>query len=163
MKKIFALFAISLMFAAFSANVFGQATATASATIVTPISISSDRNLSFGNILATGTAGTVQITPAGVRSATTVTLPAITGTVTTAQFQISGTSGMTYTVTLPASITIDDGSSHTMTVNGFQHNASGTLSATTETFQVGATLQVGASQAAGDYGPGSFSVSVNYN
>lgn len=163
MKKISALFAISLLFAVFSANVFGQATATASATIVTPISISSDRNLSFGNILAAATAGTVQITPAGVRSATTVSLPAITGTVTTAQFVISGTSGMTYSVTLPASISISDGSSHTMTVDSFQHNASGTLPAATETFQVGATLQVGANQVAGNYGPGSFSVSVNYN
>lgn len=162
MKKISRLFAFSLVFAICSANLFGQS-ATASATIVTPITISSDRNLSFGNVIAAATAGTVQLSPAGVRTATTVTLPATTGTVSSARFTITGMTGMAYTVTVPASLSINDGSGNSMTVNGFTHTATGTLTATTEVFTVGATLQVGANQAAGSYGPASFNVTVAYN
>ena len=51
-----------------------------------------------------------------------------------------------------------------MTIEGFEHSATGILDAATgeETFNVGATLKVGANQAPGQY-TGTFSVTAVYN
>jgi hypothetical protein len=50
-----------------------------------------------------------------------------------------------------------------MQLTAFTHNASGTFGASPETFQVGATLNVGANQAAGNYVSDVFDVTVAYN
>ncbi len=51
-----------------------------------------------------------------------------------------------------------------MTIDTFNHDAGATptLAGGSDTFNVGATLHVGATQAAGTYS-GTFSVTVNYN
>ena len=108
------------------------------------------------------------LTPAGVRSATGgVTLPATAGTVTAASFTVTGTAGYTYAITLPAvALTITSGGP-SMTVDTWTSTpiATGTLVAGTSTLTVGATLHVGALQAAGVYGipAETFTVTVNYN
>lgn len=156
-----------------AAGVFAQtsATANASATIVTPISISKTVDMNFGNVaVQTSTGGTVVMTPGGVRSATGgVTLPTTSGTVTAATFTVSGQATYTYSITLPSTdLTITSGS-NTMAVNTFTSNpastGSGTLSAGgTQTLTVGATLNVAAAQAAGLYTSATpFTVTVNYN
>ena len=156
-----------------AAGVFAQtsATANASATIVTPISISKTLDMNFGNVaVQTATGGTVVMTPAAVRSATGgVTLPTTAGTVTAATFTVSGQATYTYSITLPSTdLTITSGS-NTMAVNLFTSNpaatGSGTLSAGgTQTLTVGATLNVAAAQPAGLYTSATpFTVTVNYN
>jgi len=142
------------------------ATATASATIVTPISISNTADMNFGNIATNGLVGTVVLTPESTRTFTGgVTLPAATGTVTAAAFTVTGSGSYTYAITLPTSVTITSGSD-SMIVNSFTSTPSSTgiLTAGTQDITVGATLNLVASQAPGDYTSAApFAVTVNYN
>ena len=152
---------------------FAQATATASATavIITPISISKTVDMNFGNIaVSASTSGTVILPTSGSRTtggSGGVTLPSTTGTVAAAQFTVSGQATYTYAITLPTSATLSDGSSHTMTVSSFVSSpaTTGTLSSGgSQTLSVGATLAVTAAQAAGTYtNSTAVPVTVNYN
>ncbi len=153
----------------FAAGAFAQATANASASadVVTPITIAKVADISFGNVAVKSDAGgTVVMDTEGVTTKTgDVTLPATAGTVTAASFTVEGEAGYTYAITLPVSATITDAiSSTTMELSDFQSSPSGTgtLTAGTETLKVGATLTVGAGQTSGAY-TGSFDVTVNYN
>jgi hypothetical protein len=170
MKQILKFFSLAIVMIAFSATTFGQATATASATIVTPIAIAKTVDMNFGNIAASAVAGTV-VLPAALAPARTVTggvtLPATPGTVTAATFTVTGASGFTYSITLPASATLT-GPGANMIANTFVSTptvgAGGLLTGGTQTLYVGATLNVGAAQVAGAYTtPAAFTVTVNYN
>ena len=167
----FLVAASGLVIASFGANAqqTSSATATASATIITPISIVKTVDLNFGNVTVSASAGgTVVMAPAGTRTTTgSVSLPATTGSPTAASFTVSGQGNYTYSITLPSVATdIDDNASHTMQVDNFTSNpaTTGTLSSGTQTLTVGATLNVGAGQATGTYTSDvPFSVIVNYN
>lgn len=168
--KIAAIALVALSFGINKANAQASATASASANIVTPISITKNVDMNFGNIaVQAGTGGTAVLAPAGTRTNTLgVTLPNVNGTVTAADFTINGQASYTYAITLPTSVTIyDAGSAHNMVVNTFTSSpsATGTLSAGgSQTLTVGATLNVGAGQAAGAYTSSTpFTVTVNYN
>jgi hypothetical protein len=163
-----ATLAIGLTTAAKAQNTSATNTeATANATIVTPISISKGADLNFGSIVKSSAGGTVMINPDGTVTPTGVSMFAGTGAVATAaaEFTISGENGYQYTISLPAdnAVVLSDGASNTMTVKSFTNNASGTFGSASETFQVGATLTVGANQAAGTYVSDPFSVTVTYN
>ena len=169
MKNITKILALAFVAFVFSTSVNAQSTAsaTASATIISPITITKTVDLDFGNVAASALAGTVTIDPAGNRSTTGgVSLPVIPGTVTAASFNVAGQANYTYAITLPASVTITNGTDN-MTVNGFTSTPTptGTLDVTgNEVLNVGATLNVGASQAAGLYTTTTpFDVTVNYN
>src|SRR3954469_25059606 len=173
MKNIFKSIAIATVVIASSNVSFAQAAdvASASATIITPISITKTVDMNFGNVAVSATiAGTTVLAPAGTRTtggAGGVTLPATTGTVAAASFTVSGQGSYTYAITLPSSCTITDASSHTMTVNAFTSSpaTTGTLNGSgTQTLTVGATLNVAAAQAAGSYtNAAGVPVTVNYN
>ncbi len=166
MKKLFAAFFAMLLF---SAVTFAQVseTATATATIITPIAIAWGADMNFGNVASSVLAGTVELTPAGARSTTGgVTLPATTGTVSAASFTVTGEDGFAYVITLPAVATTISSGGNDMTVDTWISNPSGTgtLTGGTSTLTVGATLNVGISQPAGTYVSGTpFTVIVNYN
>ncbi len=130
------------------------------ATLFAPISISPGANMDFGTLLPTGTAGTVTVTTAGARSSVNVDL--LGGVPSAASFNVTGEPGQAYIITFtPGTLT---GPGADMTVGSFTHDAGGapTLPGGTDTFNVGATLNVGATQAAGTYS-GPFTVTVNYN
>ncbi|MFQ5618409.1 MAG: DUF4402 domain-containing protein [Rhodospirillales bacterium] len=131
------------------------------ATILEPISISSSADLDFGTMLTTGTAGTVTVTPAGARSSVNVDL--FGGIPSAASFDVTGEPGAAYAITLPSSATLTSGG-NTMTVDTYTHDAGAapTLPGGSDTFNVGATLNVGGAQAPGTYS-GTFDVTVNYN
>ncbi|GAA3930763.1 DUF4402 domain-containing protein [Chitinophaga oryziterrae] len=145
------------------------ASATATATIVTPISITKNVDMNFGNVAVQSTSGgTVVLTPAGVRSKTGgVTLPTTMGSVSAASFTISGTGAYTYTVTLPSTAHTISSGTNTMTVTVFTSTpsgANGALTAGEQTLNVGATLNVGPAQPSGVYlSDTPFDVTVNYN
>src|SRR5690606_23742474 len=151
----FAACAVFLLACGVKANAQSSASATATATIVTPITISKISDMNFGNVAVQATAGgTVVMTPAGARSATAgVTLPGTAGTVSAASFTVNGQSGYTYTISLPAAVTITDAASNNMTVNNFTSTPTptGTLTGGTENLLVGATLVVAMNQAPGVY------------
>ena len=167
---ILKFFTLSAAIFAFSTISFGQAnnatgTAQAAANIVTPISITKNIDLNFGNIAASGSGFTVKLSADGERvsGGGIGTLPSVNGTVAAAEFTAAGLTGATYAVTLPSTITItDDGGTNTMTVDNFVSNSNNILTDGSETFNVGATLNVGANQVAGAY-TGNFNVTVNYN
>lgn len=175
MKRITKFFALSIVMVIFAANSYGQstasATASATAIILTPISITTVDNLSFGTIVPSTTqAGSVLLSPAGVTTLTNVTLHP-SGTVSPATFDVTGEPGLTYTIAIaPATVNISNGAT-TMSVSAFTSTpavgvGSGLLDGTTgtETISVGALLTVGANQAPGTYtNATAFTVTINYN
>jgi len=174
MKNISKVIATAAVVLAFSNSSFAQASATASAsaTIITPISIVKNTNMNFGNVaVSASVAGTVILAPASTRTtggAGGVTLPSTTGTVAAADFTVSGQASYTYAITLPSTtVTLSDGGGHTMSVTAFTSSpsATGTLSGSgLQDLTVGATLSVTAAQAAGTYTNSTgVPVTVNYN
>lgn len=143
-----------------------QASATASATVMTPIAISNTAALRFGKFSAL-TGGTVVVTAAGSRSATGAVVLSSTDAGGAASFDVSGDANATYAVTLPGSATITHSvdNTKTMSLGTFTSNPSGTgtlSGAGAQTLTVGATLTVGNAQTVGSY-TGTFDVSVEYN
>jgi len=171
MAKVSIIIALLLIATWHSSPAAAQTSGTASALLITPITIAKNIDMSFGNIaVSSTTSGTVILSPSGLRTtggAGGVTLPAATGTVTAADFTVSGQGGYTYTVTLPASASISDGSGHSMTINSFTSSPSvtGTLSTGgTQPLTVGATLTLSAGQTPGSYtNATAVAVTVNYN
>jgi hypothetical protein len=161
-----ALAAIAMLVPAGSAMAqnSANASATATATIITPITLNNTAALQFGNVVASTAAGTIVVSPAGVRSAT-LGATGISGLpISAAAFTVGGGADRTFTITLPASTTITDGTNN-MTVDTFTSSlgASSTLNGSgTAPLTVGATLNVNASQPAGEY-TGTFLVTVAYN
>src|SRR6201986_437251 len=155
MKNLTKVLAIASIFIAGATSSFAQATATASAaaTIITPITITKTADMNFGNVAVSATiAGTAVLAPAGTRTtggAGGVTLPATTGAVSAADFTVAGTPDYTYSITLPSTTTITDGSGNNMTVDGFTSSPSATgvlSSGGSQDLTVGATLTVAAAQ-----------------
>jgi len=169
-KSIFRFSALVLLVSVCNIDVSAQATATATATatIITPITITKNADMNFGNVAVQATTGgTVVMTPAGLRSATSgVTLPASGGTVSAASFTVNGQAGYTYSITLPHSVTLTDAASNPMLVDNFSSTPTpvGSLTGGTQTLLVGATLNVALNQAPGVYTSVTpFTVIVNYN
>lgn len=145
-----------------------SATATATATIITPITITKVNDLNFGNIVSTSTGGTVVLSAAGARTESGVQLPTATGTITAASFTITGESGYAYGLTLPTEdytlTTGAAGATQTMTLNAFTSDKTATIAGGSVILSVGATLNLAANQVAGIYTNATpFTVSVNYN
>ena len=166
---ILKFFTLSAAIFAFSNISFGQNTASAEADagarIITPLTIENNQGLEFGDIIAG--ANTITITTDGDRSATNEDAFLVTTDVTrtpqAAKFTVNGEADLSYTlvIDLIAPLTQVDGTA-TMTINNFNHNATGKLSGSgAEVFNVGADLIVGASQASGVY-EGTFEVTVTY-
>jgi hypothetical protein len=177
MKKSVILIAAIVMVAIFANNANAQLTVnnTAGVKILTALSIAQTQGLHFGSIaVKPAQGGTCVVTTGGVRSQTGgVSLSLLGPTFTVATYKVTGEPLYTYAITLPGSITVDDGNSNNMTIDGLlakstsgseSNTATGTLvtGTGTEDFAVGGTLNVSAAQAAGVYA-GAFDVTVAYN
>jgi hypothetical protein len=144
------------------------ATATASATILAPISLTKTVDMNFGNLAVNNTPGTIVLTPASARTATggVTFLPSNAGTITAASFDVVGLADATYSITLPAGATTISNGINDMTVDNWTSDPTptGTLTGGTQVLNVGATLNVPASSLAGVYTSATpFNVTVNYN
>ncbi len=151
-------------------NAFTQVTAsaTASATIFEPITISKTVDMNFGNLAVNNTPGTIVLTPESGRTATggVSFLTSNSGTVTAASFTVTGLADATYSITLPSTPTVISNGGNDMTVDTWTSTPTptGTLTGGTQTLNVGATLNVPASAPAGVYISATpFNVTVNYN
>lgn len=169
MNKISILSAFGLSAALLSAGAIQAASTTSavSAEIVASISIANTEILNFGQIAPTAAIGAVTVSTAGVRTSTGgVTLAG--GTPSTASsFDVSGAPVNTYSITLPGDtdVTLTAAAGAPMTVTGFISDPvdEGTLDGVgADTILVGATLNVGVSQASNPY-TGTFNVTVAYN
>lgn len=166
MKKFFASALVVAAFVAVPVSVFAVEVAVqtdARASIINAIELAAGADvLDFGMISTSGNAGSVTVSHEGSRT--------ISGGVTTvgtdfspASFVVTGQAGETFSINLPTSFDVTDGS-NTMEVDAIStENLTVTIPAAGEvTFFVGATLKVDANQPAGDY-IGQLEVSVNYN
>ena len=138
--------------------------ANASVTVVEGLSIETEEDLDFGEVVASGTAGTVVMTPAGRRTATGGTRLGDHHDASAAVFEVEGERRATVSITLPGSITLESGP-NSLTVGEFTSSPGGSTmlnGAGKETIKVGATLHVGAHQAPGHY-VGSLNVTVVYD
>lgn len=174
MKTLRTLLVITIAVVGFTTNSFGQqgssklSTVPAAANIITAISLqNTDANgLKFGDVIAG--AGTVVVTPAGARSATGNTKLGNTSGAQAAHFTVTGEGTSAFTITKPtADITLTKSAGVTMTVGTWTCDKDGALAtqaltAGSATFNIGATLTVGATQEAGTY-TGVFEVKVDYN
>jgi len=160
-KKITAALAFTALTFSGAAHA-ASVTASASATIATPIAISQTTAMNFGTVVASAATGTAVL---ATNSALTVTggVQALGGTPAAAAFSVTGQSGATFAITLPTTATLTSGA-NTMSLGTFAHSAGATptLTGGSSAFNVGATLSVGANQAAGAYS-GTYAVTVNYN
>ena len=141
-------------------------TGTASAQIITPISIVATAPLRFGVMAQPTAAGTVTVSTAGV----VTTGGGMIGNTAIAQgssgpqagkFRVSGEPGRQFFVTLPLAATVTrSGSSMTITlftVGALTGSPVGSLD-----IAVGGTLAVGASQPVGTYN-GTYQITASYN
>ena len=166
-------FTLSVAIFAFSTISFGQGNtasgdASVGARIIAPITIKNTASMEFGNLLETGSEYTVVLDTGGTTTGD-YRPTGLAGTIQSAGFNVTGESGATYTITLPASSVILDngetGPGNEMTLNDFTSSKTGdtgTLNSGTDSFTVGASLTVNAEQNSGDY-KGTFTVTVNYN
>ena len=168
MKTLRTLLVIAIAVFGFTANSFGQSTATASttATLIVPISIAKITDMNFGTVAASATSGTVALDYAdGVTPSGGATV--VSSTRHTAKFTVTGDGSSTFSIAVPATpITLTGSVSGTMTVGSFTADlgSSGTLSSGTKDIMVKATLNVPANAVAGSYTNASgLFVTVNYN
>ncbi|SFD77572.1 DUF4402 domain-containing protein [Massilia yuzhufengensis] len=144
------------------------ATASSSSTVVTPIAITKATDLSFGSFAAGAGAGSVTVSTSSARTQVGVVL--MGGTITAAKFDVTGQSGLNYSIVLGGSTELTSGTD-TMafaTVSDLTgagavtgNVSSGTLGAGGQSIYVGGILTVGANQAAGSY-TGNVSATVVY-
>ncbi len=165
MKRLMKLiFVAVLLLATFSIKAQVQTT-TAGANIVAPLTLTETSDMHFGTLSVNNNPGTVVLTPGNVRTSTGgVSLSSATPTHRVAAYSVTGQGTLSYVITLPTSVTIQQGP-NSMVVNNFTTNKPGnigTLSAGVDAFNVGATLQVSDSQATGEYS-GNFNIVVAYN
>lgn len=142
---------------------------TATATAITPLSISEALPMGFGMVAGGTLAGTVVLDINGNRTTTGDGQILAAGAGTAATFNVSGEQSLSYVISYGSGV-LSDGLGNTMSVNNFTDNRAGvgTLSAVgTDTFNVGATLTLYPLQPAGNYstanaGGTPYSVTVNY-
>lgn len=165
MKNFTKFLAIAFFGFAFTVNSFGQSTITAnaSATILTPITVTLNSSMDFGNVAGSATSGTVVLATNSSRTFTGGVTLLAGGTPSAASFQVSGVAAQNFTFSLPATITLTSGV-NTMTVNTFVNNAPAAITGGSVAVLVGATLNVNANQAAGAYtNTTDLTATVNYN
>ena len=170
MKNITKFFAIALVILGFTATSFAQSTASAnaSAKILASIGLTKTIDLNFGTMTIPTLATTVTLSPLGVLSnGGNITLLAQAPIAAPASYNVTGDLNANYAITLPSNgtITISNGV-QTMPINNFTSskllNQSTLSGAGADSFTVGATLVLGAAQAAGSY-TGTYNVTVAYN
>jgi hypothetical protein len=171
-KKLLVLgatFALAAQFGtiAMAASVPGTATTL----VLVPLSIAETTQMNFGTIAGGPIADEIVMNSAGTRNVTGTSASIIaTGSGAGALFTITGEPSQAYTFSISDTATLDDGAAGaTMLVDTFTFTPTTILDGSgNDTVAVGASLAVGANQAAGTYnttlGSGSpYTAIVNYD
>lgn len=117
--------------------------------------------LSFGDVIIGSTAGSVMVRPDGSLGPPSIGVGHLGGQ-SAAAFDITGPANTSFSIVLPGSATVTNGG-HSMTVRNFTTDVpTGRIagSGASVRVSVGATLDLNANQASGDYF-GSFLITVN--
>lgn len=146
-----------------------SATASSSVTIIRPLTMTKDADLSFGRVVQPRSGGdTVTLANTG-NTVTTGGSAVVLGGIATSRavFTVSGEGGQAVGVTIPSSFNLSDGASHSISVTllpdvGTSVTLSNALAAAgSKTINVGGSFSLPSSQASGLYS-GSFTVNVAY-
>lgn len=161
-KPVAALLAL-LTLTAYQNAMAAQATGTASASILAPVTVTKIDDLNFGKIIAGSSASSVILGPSGqFRCGNGLTC---LDTHSAARFNVAGTPGQTVSIQADDQITLSSPGGARMPVSLELSAKSMKLSAgggSSNVVTVGGTLTVAAYQAEGTY-TGTFSVTVDYN
>jgi spore coat protein U-like protein len=166
LKLVLAMLAIAGTGSAIAASTNASSTST----VIAPITITKAADLSFGSFAAGATTGTVTVSPNGTRAVGGGAV-GVGGGSTAAQFDVTGQSGLGYTITLtdsgqltsgPNSMTFTRISDTTASAITTGNVTSGTLTGGAQSIFVGGVLDVGINQPAGTY-TGTISATVEYN
>jgi hypothetical protein len=160
------LFASAAATPAMAGSGSASTTGSSSAKIIRPISVTKNKDLNFGTIVApTSGSAAVNVSNLGVR---TTTLDTASGAVSNADFTINGEAGQAITVNVDASYTITDAASDHLTVTtnatdtGTQ-TLSGTFPAAGSLdVPVSGSITVSSTTPSGAY-TGTFNISTSYN
>lgn len=127
------------------------------------ITLTNDTTLQFGTVLPFGRPGTVTVPPSGAPTSSNVFV-SVPGS--SAAWSVTGVPNSPYAITLPSSPVLVSSAAGTMNVDTFTRTGGSSQifldAAGQSSFNVGATLHVGANQPAGVY-TGVYSVTVAYN
>lgn len=181
-NKLAALFCLtSMALATGSALAADNATASATAVVIAPISVSKSTDMVFGNVLAGN--GVITLSTSGGRTKTgSIALSTSGTTASAARFDVSGSGNNTFSIDYTGSdsvLTSTTDSGDTMAVDWIVESVAGTGAATGKTDETtdassgtlssgnariyaGGKLTVGASQDTGTY-TGSLKVTIAYN
>ncbi len=150
----------------------GQATSlstTATATSLSTLTLAETVAMNFGSVAGGSSANSVIMDTSGARSVTGDAQILSSGPGTAATFQVTGESSLSYTISISGPAVLESAGGQQITATSFTHNSSGVLPlGGTDTFEVGATLNLGPLQPAGTYstaigGGVPYTVTVNYN
>ncbi|MGM0932633.1 MAG: DUF4402 domain-containing protein [Bacteroidota bacterium] len=164
MKKFtFILLAFIISGSAFAQNPAVSTQANASADIVSPITIDQVADLNFGKIIPSSTqATTIILGQDGAVDATSTGNSINTSNQNAAEFTINATNTYTFSVNIPAEITLTGtGDDMLVTLDPSLPAANNTSEGDPITLLVGGTLDVGLNQLEGNY-TSTFDVSVAY-
>jgi len=171
MKTMKRTILLAIILIAFGLNSIAQVTslaATATASVVSPITIAVTTNMNFGSLAATG-GGTLTL-DFGTTVTPSAGVAVIAGSPTAARFTINGAASESIVFSFPATITLTAPSSATMSVTGITSDlgASGTTTSLSGTgvaiLNIGGVLNVANNQAAGVYtNTTDLTVTANYN
>lgn len=147
--------------------------ATANATVLTPMTVTENTQMNFGTVAGDSAAGGTTVTVTlGTNGALTAGTGAyaLAGSGAAGAFTVTGNSGAAYTISLPANGAglVLTGPGANMGIDFFTAASAstgaatgGTLTAGTDTFNVGAQLSIPPGETAGAY-TGTYAVTVNY-
>lgn len=159
MKKLISMAAVAALVA--GGSYAADVDSSAGADIVAPLQVANATALYFGTVVPSiANADTVIVSATGAKTCG-AELTCLTSDHTAAAFNVTGETDRVYTITLPNSVQISNGSENMDVDNFTGSKASGTLTSGADSFTVGGTLDVGANQAAGEY-TGTFTVTVEY-
>ncbi len=146
-----------------------SAITTATATSLSTLTLTETVPMNFGTVAGASGASTVIMETTGARSVTGGAQLLATGPGNAATFQVSGQSSLSYVVSITGPAVLESAGGQQITANNFTHDSSGVLPVGgTDTFNVGATLNLGPLQPAGSYstaigGGTPYTVTVNFN
>lgn len=170
MKKL-SIFAAILFAVVLGNNVNAQNTKTnentASATIITPITLDNLSELKFGKVASMTSAETMTMNPTSgeiTYSDNQMRIASDDANRALASYKVGGLIGQSFSIAIPTSaVELNGPNSKKMTVTDFTINKplAGNVLVEDFTFNVGGTLNVGAGQEAGFYS-GEFDVTVTY-
>ena len=163
-KGLFTLAVIAMAFTSMSVFAQKQVSGTASAKILTPLALTQNSGLAFGEIEPAPTAGAVTISNSG-GAPTSEGGVVIVLAGNAASWSVSGQPEYSYSISVDSTAVIASPEGETMNVVDIaaDKGTGGTLDLSgADTFNVGGKLEIGANQASGDYN-GTFNVTVAYN